>query len=188
MAAVALILLTLIYGAIGAQPTDSWVTWVVLGVSLLAGLIAGLLLLKYEKVAIFVLGAIGGWMLAFTLYDLVLYKISEKVWVLWVFVGVLALLCGILALKVWEHAIIVITAFLGGYVFNKSVSVWAGGFPNEIELYHYLEGSHGSYSIETTYYYYFAGIVIATIIGTIAQEKHKNKRKERQQGYRQMNP
>ena len=44
---VGMILLSLIYGAIGAQPTQEWVTWVLLAVCLIAGLVAGILLLKF---------------------------------------------------------------------------------------------------------------------------------------------
>ena len=44
---VGLVLLSLIYGAIGAQPTAEWVTWVLLAVCLLGGLVAGILLLKF---------------------------------------------------------------------------------------------------------------------------------------------
>ncbi len=76
--AVSVILLAIIYGAIGAQPTAEWVTWLVLGICLVAGILAGVLLIKFQKVAVFILGAIGGWVLAFTLYDLFLYKISSS--------------------------------------------------------------------------------------------------------------
>ena len=92
---------------------------------------------------------------------------------------VLAIVCGLIALKVWEHFIIIATAFIGSYVTAKCIGVYAGGFPNEIELYHYLENSDKRYSIENSYYFYFAGIVVFTIIGTIVQEKHKSKRDEK---------
>ena len=44
---VSIILLSLIYCAILAQPTAEWVTWVLLSVCLIAGIVAGLLLLKF---------------------------------------------------------------------------------------------------------------------------------------------
>ena len=95
---------------------------------------------------------------------------------------VLAILIGLIALWIWEHVIIIMTSFIGAYLVNKSVAVWAGGFPNEVELYHYIESSGGEYSIETTYYIYFAAILVGTIVGAVVQEKHRSKRKEKEQG------
>lgn len=40
--------------------------------------------------------------------------------------------------------------------------------------------------METTYYIYFAAILVGTIIGVIVQEKHKSKRKESVHGYKRM--
>lgn len=74
----ALILLLLIFGAIGAQPTAEWVNWVVLGVCGVIGIVVGILLIKYEKVAVFILGGVGGYFLATVLYAAVLYKISSS--------------------------------------------------------------------------------------------------------------
>lgn len=74
----ALILLLLIFGAIGAQPTAEWVNWVVLGVCGVIGIVVGILLIKYEKVAVFILGGVGGYFLATVLYAAFLYKISSS--------------------------------------------------------------------------------------------------------------
>lgn len=102
-------------------------------------------------------------------------------------VVVLALIMGLIALKIYEHVMIISTALIGSYLICKSVSVWAGGFPNEVELYHWIENSNGSYQMETTYYYYFAAILVGTIIGVIVQEKHKSKRnKDSVHGYKRM--
>lgn len=101
-------------------------------------------------------------------------------------VVVLAIIFGVIALYIYEHMMIISTALIGSYLVNKSVSVWAGGFPNEVELFHYIENSGGDYEMETTYYIYFAAILVGTIIGIIVQEKHKSKRKESTHGYKRM--
>ncbi len=56
-------------------------------------------------------------------------------------VVVLAIVVGLIALWIYEHMIIVVTSLIGSYLVNKSVSVFAGGFPNEVELYHFIEKS-----------------------------------------------
>ena len=50
----------------------------VLGVCCVAGLIVGILLIKYEKVAVFILGALGGYFLATVVYAAGLYKVNSS--------------------------------------------------------------------------------------------------------------
>ena len=68
----------MIFGAIGAQPTAEWVSWVVLGACIVAGIIVGILLIKYDKAAVFILGAVGGYFLATVIYAAILYKVSSS--------------------------------------------------------------------------------------------------------------
>ena len=53
-------------------------SWVVLGACCVLGLIVGILLIKYEKVAVFILGAVGGYFLATVLYAAILYRIGSS--------------------------------------------------------------------------------------------------------------
>jgi len=74
---------------------------------------------------------------------------------------------GYIATKFWKGMIIIATSFIGAYMIIRSVSVYAGGFPNEIEL------AEGHAEFEWWAVAYLVFLVLMTIIGITYQSKNK---------------
>lgn len=130
---VALLLLILCYGTFLSENEEEWVGWVTLSVSIVIGLIAGALLVKFNRFAAAAVGAWAGYILGLFLNDLALWPIEEA-WVFWVVNVLSALICAFLAFKFFNPAIIVGTAFIGSYALMRGISMYAGGFQNEYAI------------------------------------------------------
>jgi len=83
----------------------------------------------------------------------------------------LAATAGYLAF-IWEdHIVILATSLIGAYLFIRGISIFAGGFPNEITLYQ--EISEGTASFSDTFIGYLVGIGALFALGVFVQEKTK---------------
>mmetsp|Transcript_40491 Transcript_40491/g.56261 ORF Transcript_40491/g.56261 Transcript_40491/m.56261 type:complete len:239 (+) Transcript_40491:142-858(+) len=94
--------------------TGLWILWVVL-ISIAAGFVAGILTKIFWKAAVFCAGAIGGFLLASMIQSSTSDGLIDPIWALWLFLGGLALICGILAVIFIRPAIICLTAFCGAF-------------------------------------------------------------------------
>merc|ERR1711904_752783 len=93
-----------------------------------AGIIVGLIFSVFRKLAVFVIGAGCGVILALILQPLVLTWVwSEQPNVLlYIMMGVLGLLFGLLTLVLERPIVLIATAAVGSYVFIYSLSQLAG--------------------------------------------------------------
>jgi hypothetical protein len=105
-------------------------------VAVLLGIVAGFLIMKFYKVGVFILGAWLGAVVGMLLFNMFLYKITDKHSdiVLWVTIIILAIIAGIVAVKLFEPAVILTTAVCGAYAIVRGIGVFAGGYPNEFHV------------------------------------------------------
>lgn len=68
------VLCLFIFSVFFNRDTSNWVGWVVFAVSLIVGMIIGLILAKLYKVGVFLLAGVGGFFLGVILYDAFMYK------------------------------------------------------------------------------------------------------------------
>jgi hypothetical protein len=157
--------------------TDAWVGWVVLGGSILVGLLLGCLFVKIIKLGAFVIAAWGGFALGLLLYEaLPLYKIDSQVF-FWCFCVGIALICGVLAVCLFDHVLILTTAFGGAYLMVAGIGLVAGHFQNPFTIV--TERFNGQVvSIDPWFYAYMAGVLVMTILGSMLQYKHRKQQND----------
>jgi len=90
---------------------------------------------KFISVAIWILGGIAGWMAGTLIYELVIMAYVQNPYIMFGTCGIFALIGVIASYKYRDDLVITSTALLGAYGFFRGISLFAGGFPNEITLY-----------------------------------------------------
>jgi len=111
-----------------------WLSWLAIVISTLIGVLGGYLAVKFEKLAFFAIGACGGWFLGMLLYTSILVHISNSEAMFYIPCSILAGILGIASFMIKDYLAILITSLLGSYLLVRSISIFAGGFPNEFIL------------------------------------------------------
>ena len=101
--------------------------WVQIAIACGVGLCAGLLLLFLQVVAIFLLGACGGFVLGIYVQSFVGGGLIDNEIGKWCFIAGLAAVGGIIALLLAKFVIILVTSFGGAFAVVIAVDTWAGG-------------------------------------------------------------
>lgn len=107
------------------------VGWVVVVLALLIGILAGYLCARFRKLGLGLLACGGGVGLGFILTTT--FMIANQ-YAYYITIIVCALVLGILTYYIQEGVIIGITSFLGSYSLIRGISLYAGGFPDEMLL------------------------------------------------------
>ena len=116
---------------------DASVFWVVLAffMALAAGIIVGWILKKFLVVGLIIIAFIGGFAAGGLLYNLVFIGFAKST----AFLAILTFGLGAAAAVAaffWRLAIIIIaTSLIGSYFSIRGLSLFIGGYPNEITLY-----------------------------------------------------
>lgn len=161
------------YSTFLKDESKDWVGWTVLGVSVLFGLILGWLFTKIVKISAFVLAAWGGFTLGLLLYNAFIYKIiGGSTAGFWCWCLGAALICGILALCLFDHVLILATALAGSFLAVAGIGLVAGRYQNPFDVAQQWE--KGNHSIDPVFYAYFAANIILCACGAYIQYKHKN--------------
>jgi len=105
--------------------------WVVLGVWAVVGLGVGFFIAKLRKVGIALIGTFGGVLLGFMITTTFVVGSTALTWVIVLGCGIAV---GFLAFFVEKAVIIIVTSFVGSYGVIRGISMYAGGFPNEMQL------------------------------------------------------
>jgi hypothetical protein len=153
---------------------ESWMntaSWIGLFVG---GIVVGLIAMSLYTTSIFVAGAAGGVLLAFTIHTTVAYKInqSDPNVVLVILAVVLGVLCGVLALKLEKPVLVIATSLVGAVAVAWGVGYFAGEFPNAADLKHYSSKTIDGdtiISIPSAWWGYLAGIVVLFVLGMYIQ-------------------
>lgn len=161
------ILLIVFYSLILSSNVKRWVSWLILSVSIVIGLIVGGLLTRIPKVYAALVAACAGFLIGVLLNEAVLYLVGSKV-LFWSVNIFLAVVCSFLALGWADASIILSTSLIGSYLAARGISLFAGGFPNEFTLLAQIK-SGGVNKVSNWFYAYLAGIVIFTVFSSLIQ-------------------
>jgi hypothetical protein len=118
-----------------ASPTQITIAIVlfILCASLAIGV--GVVLKKVTRTGIMLAGVAAGFALGFSLYAFIIANFYAN----WIVMGVMAFLgaaiFGFLAYKYEKLILVYLTSFIGAYFFVRGLSIFIGGFPNELVLY-----------------------------------------------------
>lgn len=155
----------LIYGTAFSSTTASWVGWLIFGLAFLIGLGVGYLFMKLVKLGAFLVAAWGGFSLGLLLYNAFLYMTHSQVF-FWVFCCACALICGILAVFLFDHVLILSTSLAGSFLFIAGIGLVAGGYQNPFTIATDIE--KGIYThISGWFYLYMAGNLVLWVLGAI---------------------
>jgi hypothetical protein len=171
---------TMVSGMFLYQFTDitasQWVFWVLFFVCLVLGLALGYAALKFEKVAIALVGGVLGFVGAEILYGTVINKLltspaNPNIFRVFVILG--AIIGGTLAFLLFETVFIIATSLIGSYMIIRCISIFTGHFPAEISV------ADGVAQFDGYAYGYFAAILILALVGIKIQwSQHMQKKQE----------
>jgi len=99
------------------------------------GLVAGWALWKFIIIGFIILGGIAGFFAGALAYNLIFVTWWPSVWA---YAGIAfgtAIVGCILASHFREDVIIVSTSLIGSYIFVRGISMFAGGYPDEVTMF-----------------------------------------------------
>lgn len=158
------------FASMSWMPTASWIAFAI------GGLAAGVLVLMLYSASIFLTGAAGGVMLAFSLntsFGAKIYPSNPDV-ILVVLAVVLGIVGGLLALKLEKPVLITTTAIVGATVCVWGVGYFAGDYPNGADLKQFRsQNSNGDwvYTIPDAWWGYLGGMLVLFVLGMSVQIK-----------------
>jgi hypothetical protein len=108
---------------------------VTLLVAVLVGVLCAWAIMKSKVIGIVAIGAFGGYMIGTIAYTAIitLFWVSSIGAIVCGAVG--GIIGGVLSYKLYESVTMILTAFMGSYLFVRGVSMFLGGYPNEVMLY-----------------------------------------------------
>jgi hypothetical protein len=137
-----------------------------------AGVGVGALMKKFILIGFAVLGFLAGFFLGNMFYNLVLIAFVQSSALLFIISFSFAAICAYLCYKRKNELAILTTSLVGSYAFVRGISMFAGGYPNEVTLYE--EINNGTAEFTTIFLAYLASMVVVFILGMIYQTKNKN--------------
>ena len=152
-----------------SNPYAVWISFIVVG------LIVGLIALTVYDIGIFIIGAVGGILLAFFLHTSFLYKIApnDSYAVLYISIAVFGIAGGLVAAYLQRPALIFITSAFGAIATVWGVGYFAGDYPSAVDLD--MLKQDGDIIIPSEWWYYFGATVILFLGGSWAQFTYTSK-------------
>lgn len=139
-----------------------WIQWVFIGLIFVGANFAGWFSIKFRKQGISILAGVAGAMIGFIIART--FAVGSKA-AYWTIVASSGGILAVIAYYVEKQTIMFVTAFTGSYFMIRGVSVYAGGFPNEVDLQEDItNGSMDWNSFDKSFYGYLAGIFVLTIL------------------------
>jgi hypothetical protein len=158
-----------IFSIFFTRNTPEWAGWLTWSICLVLGMCVGLILAKLTRLGVAVLAAWGGFSLGMIIYAAFLYKLDgDKNILFWCFNIGLAITTGILSLFLFNHAVVLATAIVGSYAFIRGISLYAGGYPDEMQLIQMIKYNNLG-GIDPRFYGYMAGFIVASILCIVLQ-------------------
>jgi hypothetical protein len=150
--------------------------WLICGLCLAVGLIAGYFVSKSDKLAPCLLGGILGYVASIFVYQLALKYISLNPKVVFAIVVAVLVIIGVILGYFFTNTFIIIpTAFVGAYAIIKGIALMAGGFPDENQVMTLIEMKEWEQLHELMtpiVYVYLAAWLIIGIAGVFIQCKY----------------
>jgi len=153
----------------------SWQFWVILIVALALGFVGGWFMSKLDWLPGVVFGALLGFVLGFFVYNLMLRFIeSNPAVVFWITLSLCVIGGVLMGFFFNEEIAIISTAVVGAYGIIRGLSIIAGGFPDERQVYEL--GSKGEWDqmhdfLTGVVYAYLAGFLVLAAVGMYIQFK-----------------
>jgi len=169
--------LILIFGEFILTPDSSVILiWILLLLAVLFGAITGYLATSLPKIGFMALGLWFGFILAFIINNLFLYKIEVDPpgLLLYFLMAVFGLIFALLSMCIWREICIMATSFLGSYLVIRSLSLYIGHYPNELSLDKQIKYKELA-NVGWEFYVYFVFLIILTVFGAIVQFRNKRK-------------
>jgi len=167
-----LLIIFIFYSTFLKANTEKWVGYAVLAGSIIAGLILGWVLTKFQKVGAFALAAWGGFSIGLIVYNAFAYKISGEPWMFYLTVIGCAAALGLLTLVLFDHILIQATAVTGAFMVPYGIGLVAGSYPNPFTIAELIKNGQLD-NIDPLYYAYMGGTLVLYLVGIIVQYRHK---------------
>jgi len=142
-------------------------------IATVVSIIVGVCCAIFAKVGLALMGASLGAIGFMIVYNTLFHRVTEVV--LYVGMGLCAVICGVLGFILFDHIVIISTAVIGSYLFIRGISVFGGGFPNEFVIYQMIKSGIG---FTYTFYAYLAAMIVVAVVSFIIQEKFRSENKE----------
>jgi len=131
------------------------------------GILAGWFLRVFLRIGACFLGAVCGFFLGGSLYNLAFYW-ANSLWLLICVSFGLAILGAFLAYRFYNQIIIFSTSLIGSYAFIRGISLFAGHYPNEVMIYSQIANGVKP-ELTWEFYAYFSGMVVMFVSGCAYQ-------------------
>ena len=171
--AVVIILASVFFQLFFKKVSKDWAKWLAFAAILLVGCGVGYLFVRLRKWGVALIAAWGGVMLGFLITSTFAIGTAAGFYCTIIAAGLIMFIVG---LKVEKALIIMVTAFTGSYSIVRGVSLYAGGFPSEIQLHEEIAaGAVDWKSYDKTFYIYLGAILVSTILAAFFQFKREQK-------------
>lgn len=156
--------------------SSTFFSWLLLLIAIFLGGLNGYISTSVPKLCFLGLGFWTGFILAFIINNLFLYKVKVEPpgLLLYILMGVLGTIFGVLSICIWRHVVILGTSFLGSYLAIRSLSIMIGYYPNELTLDKQIKyGEIDEVGYE--FYIYFIFLIVLSALGMMLQFRNKRK-------------
>uniref|UniRef100_A0A7S4N5H0 Transmembrane protein 198 n=1 Tax=Paramoeba aestuarina TaxID=180227 RepID=A0A7S4N5H0_9EUKA len=144
--------------------------WIVILISLAAGVGVGVLTKIFWKVGVFLAGAIGGFLLGNFIQNTTSDGLIGPLWALWLVIAALMLIGGVLAVFFVKPAIIVATAFCGAFGIMAGTDTFIGDQVLFGLDFIHLDDPHRDSDVKTWVVWMFYGLwALLMFVGIIVQ-------------------
>lgn len=168
------LLLFLTYMYFMPSYAPDFVHWLVIAFALVGGALFGMICAQFVKIGCFLIGAWVGassGTMAYDLFFVECFGIVNK-YAFWGCLVVGVIVGGVVTLYLYQHTLIVGSSIMGGYALMRGLSVFIGGFPNEILLYSEIEAAR-KIQMPDLFYVYLALQIVFAIGFFVFQERGK---------------
>lgn len=153
----------------------SYIIWIVLSISVIAGILFGILISSYRKLLFIIMGGLIGYILSSLIYGLVLRYVKSNPDIVYWITTVLCILVFCIIGYFFKKLIVVFgTTIIGSYLIVRGLSLIIGGYPSEsiiIDLIKNHETEQIKEFLNYKIYIYAVLFVILSVIGIFVQYK-----------------
>ena len=153
--------LVFFYAIVLPTSAASWLVWLLGGIGLVLGLIAGFFMVKLIRVGV---GLLGGWVgviAALLIHEAFMYTTHQR-WIFWIMVVGMGLVFAFVAFWRYKDVQVIGTCVVGAYMAVRGASLFIGGYPNEFTLIDDIKnGDRGNFSWK---FYLYLGFMVAVFL------------------------
>jgi len=166
----------LVFGVLESKDksVSTAIQWTIVSCMLVLGLIIGALFAWCKRFGIALLGCAGGVILG--LFIVTVTTIANEAAYISIIVAC-GIVCGLITYWLEPYIIMFSTSFIGAYAFIRGISVYAGKFPSEVDLFRMLKNhTITRKDVDPVWYAYAAAILVVFIVALVIQCcRHKRK-------------